>query len=205
MDKKRILHVGCGGGETLHEVFAGWEEIRLDVDAGVKPDFVCSMTQMRPVASSDYDAIFSRHNLEHLEHHEVGLALREFRRVLKPGGFALIIVPDLELVAEYILAGKLEEAVSKSNAGPVAPIDMLYGFRPALKEGHYFMAHRMGFTQATLGEHIQAAGFYSGVVRSRGSKDLWAEARTIQGQPNVLARIFGELPSRPLPEPAAPA
>src|SRR5204863_8753258 len=120
----------------------------------------------------------------------VALALAEFRRVLKPGGFALIIVPDLQTVAELILEGKLEDTDYVSAAGPVAPIDTLYGFRPALKEGKTFMAHRMGFTQRTLLRHIASAGFSAGVVRSRRTRELWAEARTMAGQPDVLSKLF---------------
>jgi SAM-dependent methyltransferase len=208
MEKPRVLHVGCGREQAVHKIFADWEEVRLDVDPTAKPDIVASMIQMRPVESSSFDAVYSRHNLEHLEHHEVPMALREFRRVLKPGGFALIIVPDLEVVAALIVDGKLEETIGTSDAGPIAPIDMLYGYRPALRDGFYFMAHRTGFTQKTLTAHIGNAGFFAGVVRSRSSRELWAEARTVEGQPNHLARIFPHLATQPgaarapLPEPA---
>jgi SAM-dependent methyltransferase len=190
MDKQRVLYVGCGHDREAHEIFTGWELVRLDVDPGVRPDIVASMTQMRPVAPASMDAVYSRHNLEHLEYHEVGLALAEFRRVLKPGGFALIIVPDLQTVAELVVQGKLEDTIGISPAGPIAPIDMIYGFRPALKEGKYFMAHRMGFTQRTLTRHIVSAGFFAGVVRTTGTRELWAEARTVKGEPDYLAKLF---------------
>src|SRR5262249_39101138 len=150
---------------------------------------LCSMTHMRPIESASFDAIYSRHNLEHLEYHEVPMTLREFRRVLKPGGYALIIVPDLEIVASLVVEGKLEDIVGQSPAGPIAPIDILYGYRPALKEGYYFMAHRTGFTLKTLSTHIGNAGFYAGVVRSRATRELWAEARTVRGEPNHLSRM----------------
>jgi SAM-dependent methyltransferase len=203
MDKKRVLHVGSGIGQTLHAVFDGWKETRLDIDPNVRPDIVASMTHMRPVANADYDAIFSKHNLEHLEYHEVVMALREFRRVLKPGGFALIIVPDLEAIAEFILQGKLEKPVYMSDSGPIEPIDMLYGYRPALEGGRHFMAHRTGFTQATLLSHLNRAGFFAGVVRHRSMWELWAEAQTVQNEPNHLARIFGKLPMRSTQESVA--
>jgi SAM-dependent methyltransferase len=202
VENKRVLHVGCGRGQAVHEVFAGWEEVRLDVDPTAQPDILASMIQMRPVESGSFDAVFSRHNLEHLEHHEVPMALREFRRVLKPGGFALIIVPDLETVAALIVDGKLEEIIGESAAGPIAPIDIVYGYRPALKEGFYFMAHRTGFTQKTLAAHISNAGFFSGVVRSRASRELWAEARTVRGEPDHLSRLFPAVASQTAAAPA---
>jgi hypothetical protein len=190
MVTQRVLYVGCGHDRHAHEIFTGWELIRLDVDPGVKPDIVASMTEMRPVAAASVDAIYSRHNLEHLEYHEVGLALTEFRRVLKQGGFALIIVPDLQTVAELIVQGKVEETIGMSPAGPIAPIDMLYGFRPALAQGRRYMAHRMGFTQRTLLAHIAAAGFSAGVVRTTRTRELWAEARTVPGKPDHLSKLF---------------
>lgn len=190
MEKQRVLYVGCGHDRRAHEIFTGWELIRLDIDPGVKPDIVASMTQMHPVATASVDAIYSRHNLEHLEYHDVAIALAEFRRVLKPGGFALIVVPDLQTVAELIIEGKLEETIYISAAGPIAPVDTLYGFRPALKAGKHYMAHRMGFTQRTLLQHIVSAGFSGGVVRRRGTVELWAEACTVPGKPEHLPKLF---------------
>ena len=53
-----------------------WREIRLDLDPAVQPDIVCSITDMSPVATDSVDAIWSSHNLEHLQRHEVPLALQ---------------------------------------------------------------------------------------------------------------------------------
>jgi hypothetical protein len=50
--QKTVLHVGCGtyAAGKLHSAFhsAGWTEIRLDIDDGVQPDIVASMTDMAP-------------------------------------------------------------------------------------------------------------------------------------------------------------
>ena len=49
----QVLHVGCGdyAREKLPVVFrAGWREIRLDIDPGVPPDFVASITDMRVIS-----------------------------------------------------------------------------------------------------------------------------------------------------------
>ena len=188
-DRLKVLHVGCGSGRTLHELFAGWQEVRLDIDPQVRPDVVASMTDMSPVPAGTIDAIYSRHNLEHLDYHEIGLALREFRRVLKPGGFAIIRVPDLQIVAELILKGRLEETHYVSPAGPIAAIDMLFGFRPSLAAGNRFMAHRVGFTMHTLAQHILGAGMFPAVVRALSTHELWAEAGTVREQPHHLAQI----------------
>ena len=178
---KSVLHVGCGGyaAGKLHAAFSGpdWTEIRLDIDASVQPDIVASMTDMSPVADGTVDAVFSSHNLEHLYPHEVPGALREFRRVLAPGGLALLTMPDIEAVAASIVSTGLTEPAYASPLGPISPLDMLYGFGPALARGNHFMAHRGGFTGRSLLTALSMAGFgFSVVQRNPPAFALWAIA-----------------------------
>lgn len=105
---KRVLNAGSGSysARKVHPFFQneGWEEIRVDIDPQSKPDIVASFTDMRSACPpQSFDAIWASHTLEHLYAHEVPSALAEFRRVLKPDGFALITSPDLEAVASLIL------------------------------------------------------------------------------------------------------
>jgi len=174
-------------------------ETRLDIDPDVKPDIVASMTDMSMVAPAQFDAIFSSHNLEHLYPHDVPKALAEFRRVLKPTGFALIMVPDLQRVAELIAADKLDEPAYMSPSGPICPIDMLYGFRKSLAAGNLYMAHRMGFTKKTLSQHLLRAGF-AAVGAQRDGFDLFAlgycskpNAATTPQTPIKAPRFFASL------------
>ena len=174
---KRVLHVGCGAKnpEKLHKTFRSpdWEEVRLDIDPAVKPDIVGTMTGMPTIADGSYDAVWSSHNVEHLYAHEVPVAFAEFLRVLKPGGFVLLTMPDLQAVAEHIAKGNLEEPLYQSPAGPVTPIDVVYGYRPAVARGNLFMAHRTGFTADTLRTKLEAAGF-QGLKVERDNLALWA-------------------------------
>lgn len=178
---KQVLHVGCGAyaPEKLHVVFRNgdWHEVRLDIDADVQPDIVASMTDMAPVADGGMDAVFSSHNLEHLYPHEVPVALKEFRRVLKPTGFALITLPDLQEVARLVASGRLAEPAYASGLGPIAPLDILYGYRPALAQGNLFMAHHTGFTSQMLMSTLTDAGFSAATVqRVPSAFSLWAIA-----------------------------
>lgn len=176
---RKVLHVGCGAPDLakLPAAFfpqGAWSELRLDIDPGVAPDIVASITEMPMVASDTVDAVWSAHNLEHLASHEVPIALAEFHRVLAPGGFVLVTMPDLQQVAELVAAGKLEDAAYISAMGPIAPLDMLYGYRPALAAGNAFMGHRTGFTAGTLQAHLERAGFQSVRVQRDGHFALWA-------------------------------
>lgn len=176
-DRKVVLHVGCGPENPvgLHTAFRGWREIRLDIDPEVKPEIIGSLTDMGMVQSGSMDAVWSSHNVEHLFSHQVPVALREFYRVLKPGGFALVTLPDLQAAAEMVAADKLDDVAYVSPAGPIAPMDMIYSYRRFLLDENEFMCHRTGFTARTLYRALRSAGF-SAVVVERYDFCLWATA-----------------------------
>jgi ubiquinone/menaquinone biosynthesis C-methylase UbiE len=157
------LHVGCGpyNPEGLPTEFRTpeWREVRLDINPAVRPDILGSITDLSAVPDQAVEAVYSSQNLEHIDAHEVPISLAEFFRVLKPGGAAVIIVPDIQKVAEYVAEGNLEDSLYVSEAGPIAAIDILYGFRPSIANGNHFMAHRTAFTGDTLSQKLQAAGF----------------------------------------------
>lgn len=177
--RRTVLHVGCGpaGSGRLHAWFTSdvWNELRVDVDPAVRPDMVASITDLSVIADAEVDAIWASHVLEHLADHDVPVALREMTRVLKPDGFALVTSPDIVTAARAIVAGRLEDTMYVSPAGPVAALDVLYGFRPALKRGRGYMAHRTAFTEGRLGRMMVEAGFAEVRVATHGS-DLWALA-----------------------------
>jgi len=176
-----VLHVGCGApapDRLPAQFFAAgaWRELRLDIDPAVAPDIVASITNMAPVANASVDAVWSSHNLEHLYPHEVALALQEFRRVLKPQGVAYMTMPDLQQVAALVAQDRLCEPAYVSPAGPVSPLDMLYGHGPSLAGGNSFMGHRTGFTASSLEAALIAAGFAAVRVLRDGHFALWAAA-----------------------------
>ena len=98
--------------------------------------------------------------------------------MLRPGGFALINLPNLERIAQLIAEGRLEDVLYTAPAGPVTPLDMLYGHAPSIQRGNVFMAHRTGFTAKRLGTQLTAAGFAEVRVTPGTSYDLWAVAIT---------------------------
>lgn len=192
-----FLHVGCGqqpkGATTRAFADPEWMEVRFDIDPSVEPDIVGSMTDMSAVPDASMDAIFSSHNIEHLYAFEAAIALREFARVLKPEGFAVITCPDIQAVAALVAEGKLLEPAYHSASGPIAPIDILYGHRPALARGHSFMAHKTGFTRKVLAQTLQASGFGSVIARSRPACfDLWAAATRTASPPERLRALAAQ-------------
>lgn len=159
---RQLLHVGCGSStiKDLPVYFAsGWREFRLDINDEVNPDIVASIVDMPIVADAAFDAVFSSHNIEHLYPHEVPLAFLEFRRVLKADGFLLVKCPDLGAVARAIAKDGLDAPLYTSPSGVISPLDVLYGYRPSLRAGNLFMAHRTGFDAKLLSDCALSAGF----------------------------------------------
>jgi hypothetical protein len=100
--------------------------------------------------------------------------LSEFARVLKPGGLLVLACPDLQYIAGLIMEGRLTDTAYVAPAGPIAALDMLYGYRPQLAKGNLFMAHRTGFTQQSLMDAARSSGFRSvAVYRREKSGELW--------------------------------
>ena len=169
-----LINAGSGprGGGWLPPLFDGWEHIRVDVDPAVEPDLVASVIDLSAVPSGCADAVWSAHCIEHLFAHEVPTAICEFRRVLRSDGFACIIVPDLQAIAEWIATDRLHETIYKSSAGPVTAHEMLWGFGPAIERGDDAMAHRCGFTPSVFLQRLSDGGFPEIVLRRRANLEL---------------------------------
>jgi predicted SAM-dependent methyltransferase len=191
---KSFLHVGCGRKNKTQTTIGfntpQWQEIRFDIDPGVQPDMIGTMTDMKAVAQESVDAIFSSHNIEHLYPHEVPIALGEFLRVLKPDGIAVITCPDLQSVCALVASNQLTQPAYQSPAGAITPLDMLYGHRASLQQGNLYMAHRCGFTRDVLKGTLKGAGFASVVTLARPQYfDLWAFASKSPLTPQELVNL----------------
>ncbi|MEQ9607024.1 MAG: methyltransferase domain-containing protein [Kiloniellaceae bacterium] len=179
-DEKVVLHVGCGPQRSaaLNPAYQkpGWREIRLDIDPQTKPDVVASMTNMSAIESGSVDAVWTSHSLEHLNAHEVPMALSEFHRVLRTGGHMLARLPDIQQAAELLLRLGPNGVIYDSPSGPITPLDMIFGHIDSIRLGITSMQHKTGFTGQTLGEALTAAGFRVVKVQRKGY-DLWARAQ----------------------------
>ncbi len=156
---KRILHAGCGG-ENLPPWFpVKGEEVKLDIDERLKPDIVASIDNMGDIG--EFDALYCCHCLEHLQWFRAMTALREFYRVLKPGGIAFAHVPNLDGIPPD------DTVIYTTSEGlQITGLDMYYGYR-AFSFDNPYMLHGCGFVPHTMYKALKAAGFEkSGVVVS---------------------------------------
>ena len=180
--KKKFLHVGCGtvhkDGTTLAFASEGWQEVRLDIDKSVNPDIISSVLDLSIIDSESFDAIYSSHNIEHVYTHQIPIMLKEFLRVLNVDGFLVVICPNLIPVAQLILEGKIMEPAYISPAGPIYPLDILHGYGKSIEKGYEFMAHKTGFTPASLRLALSRAGFKSVAMISQDFEKMTAEQIT---------------------------
>ncbi len=98
----RILEVGCGGGALLaflegrgHEAVGVdilEEAVRLAAEAAPSSRVVLARADDLPFADGSFDRLVSHHLVEHLD--DLPAALREWRRVLRPGGSLAICTPN---------------------------------------------------------------------------------------------------------------
>lgn len=81
---------------------AAWPRniVRLDVRKGL------------PYPDGSFEGVYSSHMLEHLYFDQAQAVLREFRRVLRPGGIVRLALPDATRLARDLL-----EAVDDPEAG----------------------------------------------------------------------------------------
>ena len=191
---KKFLHVGCGPDtkNNTTKAFASndWQEVRLDINKDVNPDIVSSVLDLSIIDSGSFDAVFSAHNIEHVYAHEVPIMLKEFLRILNKDGFFVVVCPNLVPVARLIVEDKLAEPAYVSPAGPITPLDILYGFGPALAQGNEFMAHKCGFTPKSLNAALLGAGFKN-VVRMpiESYYEVWAVATKETTEKDKLEKL----------------
>jgi len=143
------LNLGCGD-----KILDGY--INIDVvesRAGEKPDVICDLHDLSKFQSNSVDEILAVHVIEHFWQWEVTDILKEWIRVLKPGGKLILECPNLISAAEEFLKNSDVAAMG----GPEGQRSMwvFYG-DPGWKDS--LMIHRWGYTPNSLATVMSAAG-----------------------------------------------
>lgn len=163
----------------MHPLYRGkeWDHIRVDIDPSVKPDKVDDIRTLAGFPDATADALFSSHNLEHLQHDDSMRALLTFHRVLRIGGSLILSLPDLQGACEAVAAGKVFEPLYHSPAGPIGALDMIFGYRKWTNDNVY-MRHLTGFTETLIRSYCLDVGF-SAVDVVRANLNLWVFAKKL--------------------------
>jgi len=133
------LHLGCG-----KRYIPGF--IHIDVVESPHIDHVTTIDNLSFIPDNSVELIYNCHVLEHFKRREVRHVLKEWNRVLKPGGILRISVPDFAKLCEvYCKYGRLDLII-----GP------LFGRQDYLYNIHYNI-----FDFDTLKRELEAVGFES--------------------------------------------
>lgn len=92
----------CGGRNPVRP----GEFLNVDIVPLPKVDLVFDIRKRFPIDSGVIAEIFSAATLEHFRKSDVHHILREFSRVLRPGGVLRVSTPDIEAIAKGILEGE---------------------------------------------------------------------------------------------------
>jgi predicted SAM-dependent methyltransferase len=137
------LNLGCGD-----RPLPGFVNVdALPTAHGV--DVVADISERLPFDDSSASLVYATHLLEHFPHSRSVDILKEWRRVLEPGGQLLVAVPDLLAIARILI----------SKPGWFTPphnpwLGVIYGGQ---KDEWDF--HKAGFTEPWLAHVLGLAGF----------------------------------------------
>lgn len=193
---KKVLNVGGNSKAiALPTQYAEFEHLLLDIDPKGLPDIVCDARKLKTLEAGQFDAVYCSHNLEHYYRHDVQEVLSGFLHVLKDGGFAHILVPDIHEVMRVTIERGLdiEDVLYNSPAGPIMVLDVLYGYGVEIEQsGQDFFAHKTGFTRKSLTTALNKAGF-ANIYSVAGNLEISALA--FKGKPDSITRRLFSLPN----------
>lgn len=143
------LNLGCGD-----KILEGYVNVDVaESRRGRKPDVLCDLHRLTPFADESVDEILSVHVVEHFWRWEVVDILKEWARVLKPGGSMILECPNLLSACQEFLRNP-DVAAGPGKEGQRS-MWVFYG-DPAWRDP--LMNHRWGYTPRSLAEVMYQAG-----------------------------------------------
>jgi hypothetical protein len=145
------LNLGCGD-----KILPGY--INVDVvasRAGREPDVICDLHDLTAFADDSADEIMAIHVVEHFWRWEVDAILKEWLRVLKPGGRMVLECPNLLAACRELL--EHPDSAAGHDQSAQRTMWVFYG-DPAWRDP--LMTHRWGYTPASLGALMRAVGLH---------------------------------------------
>jgi hypothetical protein len=171
------LNLGCGD-----KILPGY--VNVDVApsrGGQRPDVLCDLHRLEPFADDSADEVMAIHVVEHFWRWEVADVLREWLRVLKPGGRMILECPNLLTACAELLKDP-GRAAGPGQEGQ-RTMWVLYG------DPHWrdpLMCHRWNYTPESLRALMEEVGLVN--VRQEPAQFKLREPRDM--------RLVGEKPAR---------
>jgi SAM-dependent methyltransferase len=143
------LNLGCGD-----KILPGYVNVDVvEARAGMKPDVICDLHDLAPFADASADEILSVHVVEHFWRWEIRDVMREWARVLKPGGRMIIECPNILSACRTFLENP--QQFSREDQNGQRTMWVFYG-DPKWKDP--LMIHRWGYTADSLKELLSEVG-----------------------------------------------
>ena len=137
----QIIKLDLGSGYSHLDGY-----LRLDCDHKCEPDIICDCSQI-PLDDNFAGEIYSAHLLEHYDPKDTFRVLREWYRVLKPGGRLHIIVPDVGRAAIRYANNEITWSEFKK---------VVFGSDPTAND---FMRHKEVFCKDSLRRMLFITGY----------------------------------------------
>lgn len=136
------LNLGGAGEGYLSGRIPGFKTV--DLREGPDTDFVGNVADLSGFKDGSVSAIYASNVLEHFPIHQTLSVLKEWRRVLVPGGKLMVSVPDFDACVQLYHKAGLTEWIQY----------LIWG-----DQKHELNYHYINFTAATLSKLLLDAGF----------------------------------------------
>ena len=147
IERSGYLNAGCGPN-----IAPGF----MNLDYYWRPGILCwDLTRALPFGDSSLEGIYCEHTLEHLAYKDAGKALREFRRVLIPGGQLRVVVPDVELYIDLYVRDRRGEKVVLPYEEELEIKTPLFALNGIMRDHEHLYAYDF----EAMGDLIKQAGF----------------------------------------------
>lgn len=169
------LNIGCGD-----KLLPGYVNVDIvESRAGVQPDVISDIRELSCFPDHYADEVLAVHVIEHFWRWEVEDVVREWIRVLKPGGRLVLECPNLQTACEMFLADPDNGA--RADQMGQRTMWVFYG-DPKWKDP--LMVHRWGYTPASL----------SGMLSNLGLRNVRQEPAQFKLKEPRDMRIVAEKP-----------
>jgi predicted SAM-dependent methyltransferase len=184
----RRLHIG---GTTPSEL---WEI--LNAIPAPYVDHVCNANDLSQFSDNTFVEIYASHIVEHLDYKDELLAtLKEWNRVLEPGGKLYISVPDMDTLAKLFI-----EKNKLSGDERFLVMRMIFG-------GHVdkYDYHVVGLNDEFLAGYLNAAGFKNIEIVKGGGFGLFDDTSSMLFKGVLISlNMIAEKPQGGIPGKSSP-